>query len=125
MVLDSEILTFIKGSIRSTWALELLLLLRKNAPRAYAPAELVRELRGTAMLIDACLQQLLAVGLVAAENEGAYRYNPATPALDQLCVDLENAYRERPVAVINAIVASPNERLRTFADAFRFNKKDE
>jgi hypothetical protein len=38
--------------------------------------------------------------------------------LGRLCEALERAYRERPVAVINAI-ASPRDRMQSFADAFR------
>jgi len=124
-VLDDDLLSFIRGSIRSTWALELLLLLRRQAPRACAPEELVRELRATPLLISGCIEQLQNTGLVACDLGGVCRYAPASPALDQLCAQLARVYEERPVAVVNAIVASPNDRLKTFADAFRFTKKDE
>ena len=124
-MLEEDLLSFIRGSIRSTWALELLLLLRKQAPRAYAPEELVRELRATPLLIGGCIEQLQKTGLIACDQGGVCRYAPASPALDQLCGQLARVYEERPVTVINAIVASPNDRLKTFADAFRFTKKDE
>jgi hypothetical protein len=124
-VLDDNLLSFIRGSIRSTWALELLLLLRKQAPRVYAPEELVLELRATPLLINGCVEQLQKAGLIACDQGGICRYAPASPAIDQLCAQLAQVFEERPVAVINAIVASPNDRLKTFADAFRFTKKDE
>ena len=46
--------------------------------------------------------------------------------LARLCDSLEEAYRERPVSVINTIV-SPTDRMQSFADAFRLKdvKKDE
>ena len=125
MALDDDLLSFIRGSIRSTWALELLLLLRNLAPQPLTPGGLVLEMRATPTLINACLQQLMKAGLIACDEDGACRYAPATPALDQLCERLAAAYAERPVAVINAIIAAPNERLKTFADAFRFTKKEE
>src|SRR5689334_24274546 len=47
-----------------------------------------------------------------------YTYCPASLLLAALCDQLDEAYRERPVKVINAIV-SPPEKLQTLADAFR------
>lgn len=125
MALGDDLLAFIRGAIRSTWTLELLLLLRKHAPRTLTPAELVLELRATPTLIASCLQQLTKAGLIVCEEDDACCYAPASPALGQLCDRLAATYAERPVAVISAIVDSPNDRLKTFADAFRFTKKDE
>lgn len=124
-MISDDLLSFIRASIRSTWALELLLLMRKQAPQASAPEELVRALRSTGTLINTCLEQLQQTGLVIREDSGAWRYAPAAPALDQLTAELEAAYAERPVAVINAIMTTPSDRLRSFADAFRFPKKDD
>jgi hypothetical protein len=124
-VLDQELLAFVRASIRSTWALELLLMLRKTAPQDYAADELVRALRATPTLISTCLDQLQRSGLVVCEEPGRWRYAPAAPALDLLTEKLGLEYGERPVAVISAIVASPNDRLKNFSDAFRFPKKDD
>ncbi len=124
-MLDASLLNFLRSSIRSTWALELLLLLRKNAPQAFSPSELVLELRATRSLISACIAQLQSVGLVACDEARGCVYAPASPALAQASDALARAYEERPVAVITAIVATPNERLKSFADAFRFTKKDD
>lgn len=124
-MLDADLLDFIRASIRSTWALELLLLLRRQKPRAFRPDELVLALRGTPSLVDSCLDQLLKSGLVARNDSGAWIYAPASPGLEHLATQLEDAYAERPVTIINAIVASPNERLKSFADAFKLPKKDD
>jgi hypothetical protein len=125
LVLDDELLTFIRGAFRSTWALELLLLMRGEAQRAFAADDLVLALRATPGLINGCLRQLQQAGLVASEESGAWRYAPASPALEQLSERLQAAYSERPVAVITAIVDQPSNRLRSFSDAFRFPRKDE
>ncbi|MBC7768971.1 MAG: hypothetical protein H7124_09300 [Phycisphaerales bacterium] len=122
--MDADLLSFVRSAIRSTWALELLLLLRGRREHSFSVDEAVLELRATPTLISACVKQLQDAGLVACE-EGLCRYAPASPALDKLCDQLEAAYRERPVTIINTIVASPNDRLKSFADAFRFTKKDE
>jgi len=124
-VLDDDLLSFIRGAIRSTWALELLLLARRQAPRAFSPEELVLELRSTPMLVDACRQGLQKSGLLACEADRRCHYAPSSDALAALCDRLASAYAERPMTVINAIVGSPNDRLKSFSDAFRFTKKDE
>jgi hypothetical protein len=124
-VISDDLLSFIRASIRSTWALELLLLMRKQATQTFTRDELVRALRATPTLIDTCLEQLQQAGLVVREESGAWRYAPAAPALDQLTAELETAYAERPVAIINAIMTTPSDRLKSFADAFRFPKKDD
>ncbi len=124
-VISNDLLSFIRASIRSTWALELLLVMRKQAPRASMPEELVLALRATPTLVNACLDQLQTAGLVVREETGHWRYAPAAPALDQLVAELDAAYAEKPVTIINAIMAAPTDRLKTFADAFRFPKKDD
>jgi hypothetical protein len=123
--LDPDLLGFIRSSIRSVWALELLLLLRKNAPAALGLNELARELRATPTLVGKCLEVLEAAGLIACDLDRSYRYAPAAPMFDALSAALEQAYRERPVAVVDAILSAPDERLKSFSDAFRFKEKDE
>lgn len=123
-MLSDDLLGFIRASIRSTWALELLLLMRKQSPRTWTPDELVLALRATPTLVSTCLDQLQTAGLLVREETGQWRYAPAAPALDQIAAELEAAYAERPVTIINAIVATPTDRLKSFADAFRFPKKD-
>jgi hypothetical protein len=63
--------------------------------------------------------------MVASDDAGAWRFAPASPVLENIAAQLETAYAERPMAVISAILAAPNDRLRNFADAFRFPKKDD
>lgn len=121
-MLDNDVLTFVRASVRSTWALELLLLLHKQAPQASAEDELVRSLRASATLVSACLEQLQAARLVMRDENGQWLYAASAP-MDALTAKLQRAYDERPVAVVNAIVSSPNDRLKSFADAFRFPKK--
>lgn len=122
-MLPDDLLAFLRTSIRSVWALELLLLLCRQSGQGFTADELVRALRATPKLVDTCLEQLRTAGLVASNDAGGWRYTPASPLLSDLVEQLERAYGERPVAVISAIVGSPDDRLRNFADAFRFPKK--
>lgn len=83
----------------------------------------MRELRASSTLVKQGLAAFEAVGLLSRNDDGRWAYAPASPVLDELCQSLERAYRERPVAVVNAIATSPDEKLQTFSDAFRFKGK--
>lgn len=120
--MDEEVLGFLRSSVRSVWALELLLYLRQHADRAWSVCDLVRELRGSDFVVTESLAGLQAAGLVTAEANGTYRYAPASREFDRLSQQLEAAYRARPIAVAKAILSTRSDRLQTFADAFRLRK---
>lgn len=124
-MLDADLLAFIRTAIRSIWALELLLLMRQSPEQARSVDDLVLALRATPTLMRGCLAQLESAGLVAVDEHGRWRYAPISPEHEKSAADLEAAYAERPVAVINAIASQPNDRLKNFADAFRITKKDD
>jgi DNA-binding IclR family transcriptional regulator len=115
---DEELLDFIKAAVGSVWALELLLFVRARPERGWTQSELARELRSNERLAADALQTFEAAGLLARGQDG-FAYSPASPRLDELAGRLAQAYRERPVAVVNAIVSSRKDSLRSFADAFR------
>lgn len=115
---DPGFLGLVRRHIHSVWSLELLLLLRSRVGEAWRAEALVRELRASAPLIADNLSRLQASGLVA-QDAGAWRYAPATRELAAFCDQLAEAYRARPVAVIN-MIAAPNP-VQDLADAFKFN----
>ena len=121
-LIAGDVLEFIQSSFKSIWSLELLLFLQRSADRAWTTSELVRELRGSEHVVRQSLAALLAAGLVSAEANETFRYAPASPDLHRLALETERTYRERPGAVRQAILSAPNEKLRTFADAFRLKK---
>jgi hypothetical protein len=121
-VIESELLTFVRASIRSVWNVELLLWLFGAQHRAWAAEELVRGLRASGAVVNDGLSTLETAGLVSSNDEGGYRYAPASAAFDRLTRELDALYRERPLAVTEAIFSS-DDKLRTFADAFRLKKE--
>jgi hypothetical protein len=121
-VTDQDLLTFVAASIRSVWALELLLFLKRNSTNVWGRDSLIRELRSSSAVISEALTSLEAAGLVAQGNGMDYRFCPASPALDQIASDLERLYAAKPLSVVNAIVASPTVRLRMFSDAFKLKE---
>lgn len=122
MTSDAEFAAFVREHVRSMWALELLLALRRDAQRCWSADELVRELRASQMLVNTNLRSFERSGLAMCDDSGCYRYAPAAPVLDALCGQLEAAYRERPVAIIN-LISRPSDAVQSLADAFKFRGK--
>jgi len=114
-----ELAAFVREHMRSVWAVELLLLLRRDRERRWAAADLVRELRASLPLVNDNLQHFERSGLVMRDEEDVWRYAPAIPVLDDLAGQLEAAYRQRPVSIIN-IIAKPPDPVQGLADAFKF-----
>lgn len=117
--LSTELSAFIESAVPSVWALETLLLLRRDREQGWAVDRLVAELRANVTLVNDCLVGLQRAGLAIGED-GIFRYAPASPTLAALCDDLETTYRERPVAVVNTIARRRPDPLKGFADSFRF-----
>lgn len=122
--LDEDLAAFIRSSLPSVWALEMLLLLRRTRDRRWGDEELVREMRASVLLVAEARQGLERVGLVRCDAEGC-GYAPASSVLEAACDRLEAAYRTQPVAVANVILSAPKGTLQTFADAFRVKGKGE
>ena len=116
--LEPELVAFIEGAFPSVWALETLMLLRREPGTPWSAQRLVFELRASGPLVDDCLARRIKAGLVVAADE-AFRYAPANARLLALCDALDAAYRERPVAVTNAIATHRPDALKGFADSFR------
>jgi hypothetical protein len=105
-VTEEDLLAFIATSIGSVWALELLLLLKREPSRVWNADALVRELRSSPIVIDEALQRLRTAGLIAQDSPDAYRFHAASPQLDLLASQLEKVYATKPTTVINAIVTA-------------------
>jgi hypothetical protein len=116
---DPDLAAFVREHVRSVWAVELLLVLKRDPERTWPPAELVRELRASTSLVNDNLQRFERSGLAIRDAGDVWRYAPASPLLAQLVDELEAAYRERPVSVIN-LIAAPPDPVQGLADAFKF-----
>jgi hypothetical protein len=123
-VIPDEVQRFIAANVHSVEQLEVLLLLHRDATRAWSADEVARELRidaGSAegRLADLCMRRLLVETSAPAL---AYRFEPATQALGRVVSSLATLYAERRVSVITLIFAKPTDTIRSFADAFRVRK---
>lgn len=115
---DEDVARFVTADLRTVWALELLMLLRGGRDEAWRSAALTAELRGNLAMVEDMLGRLEMLGLVGRDAEG-WRYRPAQPELDDLCDRTEQAYRQKPFAMISMIYRGAGP-LRDLADAFRF-----
>lgn len=120
-----ELRSFIQETIPSVDAAELLLVLAQNPDREYQVRELIDAMHPTAVSDPAVrryLNHFHSVGVVDAQANNAYVYRPASPDLDGLVRALTKVYNERPVTLVRMIYAPKDEKIRSFADAFRLKK---
>lgn len=120
MVSSEQLATFIATSFRSVWALELLLLLKREA-RPLSTDELVASLRASTAVVNQALGSLVAGGL-ADVNDGNAEYRPVTPEVAALVEETERCYTSRPGYVRRIIIGGANPGLIAFSDAFRLRE---
>ena len=118
---DAELTSFIESALPSVWALETLLVMRRNSDRTWPADALVTETRSSQNVMSDCLRTLERAGLIARDADG-YRYRPATPHMAELVERLATTYAERPFGVTAVIMARRSDALKGFADSFRLGK---
>lgn len=116
---DPELAGFVREHMRSVWAVELLMILRRDPERCWQPEELVAELRASHNLVRDILPRFQRSGLAVEDDVGCWRFAPAGSVLADLAGRLEAAYRERPVSIIN-LIATPPDPIQGLADAFKW-----
>jgi hypothetical protein len=117
---DEDVLRFIAASFTSVWALELLLVLRRERG-VRSRAELVTALRASELVVARALDSLVAAGLASIEDDGAH-YLPVTDNVDACVVRAEELYRSHPNIVRRAIIGASASSATAFADAFKLRK---
>jgi predicted transcriptional regulator len=118
--LSDELFSFIGSSFRSVWALELLLLLKREH-RSWSREELINTLRASELVVNKAIDELVAAGLISVEGDGA-RYMPVSEDIAKNVTQVEKVYSARPDAVRRAIVSASASGATAFADAFRLRK---
>ena len=121
MAACDDLAAFIREHFRSVWVLELLLILKGECRSAWSVDALVAEMRANAPMVRRGLDALQRSGFILEQAPDEFRYQPASRLLGRLCDEVEAAYRERPVLVIN-VIAAPPDRLQALADAFRIKR---
>jgi hypothetical protein len=120
--LPDRVRHFILTYISSVLQLEIILQLHAAGARFLTLNELSTALGLDTASLQEQLADLLRRGLVASQNtpEPVFAYASAYTDQDQAVIELAEAYRNYRVSVINLIYSRPTEKIRTFAEAFRF-----
>lgn len=116
--LSVELRHFLR-SLRSLWAIELLLILYRAGGQPRSIDDLVIELRSSRTLVDGIIARLHMIGLVTRQSDGSYAYCANSPSLNALVEQLSHLYAERPLTLAQEVHGEPDQKLRTFSDAFR------
>jgi hypothetical protein len=120
--LAAELKQFMVQHIESLAQLEVLLYLRDNKDRTIHPREVGGRLALTSDMAPVILADLARRGFIV-QNQGTFQYQPAIPETARLIDLLADAYRTRRVTVTTQIYSRPLERVKSFANAFRFRKE--
>ena len=115
-----DVRQFIADHIHSLAQLEVLLLLHGAPEREWQPSEVGTALYTPPEMAGAQLQDLCTRGLIGCVND-RYRYLN-THKFDEVIGKVAELYKERRVTMITLIYSKPVDKVRTFADAFRFRK---
>ena len=118
---DEKTLKFIAASFPSVWALELLLVLKREAS-PLTPDELVERLRASDLVVAKAVDALVAAGLASVDGDTAH-YLPINRQVEASVDRVEQLYRIRPNAVRRAIVAASTSSATAFADAFKLRRE--
>jgi hypothetical protein len=122
MIPEDKVLEFAASLFKSVWALDLLLVLKRDPARIWQADELIRELRSSQVVVAEALSNLLAAGLAVEHETGKYRYHAGSPEIDETVNELQRIYGSKPAAVIREIVTTSNRKLKLLSDAFRFKE---
>jgi hypothetical protein len=120
-----EIEQFIAQHIESLAQLETLLLVRREASRAWTCDDLSRQMYVTPDVCTGLVVDLERRGFILrdAADVNTFRYRSTGAAVDQVIDQLADLYHQRRVAVITQIYSKPVKKVQTFADAFRLRRE--
>ena len=122
MMSEDAILDFAASLFRSVWALELLLAFRHRSDRSWKSSDIIKELRGSRVVVTEAVGDLVAAGLVVVDDDGGYRYHAGPQGMDEMVGELEKLYALKPTAVVRSIITSPSAKLQILSDAFRIKE---
>ena len=128
---DQQLRLFLHDFVKSYEELEALLFLARNEGQDFGAEVVTSALSAMAGSIDEALEELARGGrlvkMTPSSDGPLYRYAPSDEATRRLVADLEAAYAERRMRVVQMLSANALERVRhaamlRLADAFRLER---
>lgn len=120
--LPQDIRNFLTDCIETVSQLELLFIFYENKTRTWTATSISKELRTHASMALKQMDVLQSKGILKKEND-QFSYAPQSEKIDENISKLHELYRERPVAIVTFIYTKPEDKLKGFADAFKFKKE--
>jgi hypothetical protein len=121
--ISPEVQQFVARYIRSVEQLVILLVLHGARERLWTAQEVFRQIQSSEKSVTDGLEFFMREGLVQQDAGGKFQLKPDAAEGDAV-PELARAYRERRVAIIELIYTKPAGGVQSFADAFRFKKKE-
>jgi hypothetical protein len=118
-----DVKQFINEHVESLAQLEVLLLIRAAADRAWTAQAIAGKLSIMPEMSATLLGDLVRRGF-ATKDQQRFQYRSSGEVTDRLIDCLARLYVERRVAVTTEIYSKPLNKVKTFADAFRFRKEN-
>lgn len=119
-VKEEDVIAFARESFASLWELDLLLLLHASPDQTWAVDTAVAALRASRGAIDQAVQNLKQLTLVSVLDDDRIRYRGEGGVHAGVVLALAQLWKEKPLAVINAIYAGHSgQPLREFSNAFK------
>ena len=122
---SKELEEFIGAEIQSLEQLEILLLLSGNPHRWWNARSVYEVVKSSTSSVEDRLNELAQRGLLKAEGkpERSYQFAPNSDHYWHVVSQLRDAYKERPVKVVQAIYSKPRDGVQEFAKAFQIRKE--
>jgi hypothetical protein len=123
---SKELDVFIAAEIQSLEQLEILLLLSGNPHKWWTAKGVYDVIKSSLPSVENRLNDMVSRGMLTREvdSEARYQFAPAVEAVWRIVSELREAYKERPVKIVQAIyskTATPDG-VQEFARAFRVRR---
>jgi hypothetical protein len=115
---------FITAEIQSLEQLEILFLLSGNPHKWWSAKAVYEVVKSSLPSVQDRLNDMVQRGFLRQEagNEVRYQFAPSDESIWKIISELREAYKERPVKVVQAIYSKPPDAVQEFARAFRVRK---
>lgn len=124
--LPSSLLQFLRQSVPTYQAAEVLLFLAAHPDREFSAEEIVVEMRPVTITVPAVKEYCALFrrhGLLGTETD-RFAYAPESATVEGLVGQLAHAYNERPVTLIGAIYRIADSNIQSFADSLKLRRDE-
>ena len=125
--LSPQVLTFLAEQVGSLETFQLLIKILQSPDRWWDAGTAARELgiaeRDAGRALDSLAKRNLLD--IRISDDLRYQFRPGTEELREAAYACADAFRRKPVLVLQAITGAKRQSLRDFADAFRIRRDDD